>query len=229
MIPQTYVDFYGDQVRWFIGEVINVKDDPLKLGRAQVRAFGVYDDIKDTDLPWAQIVVPITQGIHEGKGQNLGILVGTQVFGIFLDGQNSQLPMIIGSVPKEGDTNEKAKENYPLNKVYETERGHFKEYDDTEGNTRIKEQHKSGTHYEMQDDGTRATLVTQDEILVVDRDKYTVVFGNDELNVTGNVKINVTGNALIAVKEDVKVTSAVSIDLSAPSVTVRGDTIKLNS
>lgn len=229
MIPQTYVDFYGDQVRWFIGEVINVKDDPLKLGRAQVRAFGVYDDIKDTDLPWAQIVVPITQGIHEGKGQNLGILVGTQVFGIFLDGQNSQLPMIIGSVPKEGDTNEKAKANYPLNKVYETERGHFKEYDDTEGKTRIREQHRSGTNYEMQDDGSRVTLVTQNETLVVVKDKYAVVFGNDELNVTGNVKINVTGNALIAVKEDVKVTSAVSIDLSAPSVTVRGDTIKLNS
>ena len=229
MIPQTYVDFYGDQVRWFIGEVINVKDDPLKLGRAQVRAFGVYDDIKDTDLPWAQIVVPITQGIHEGKGQNLGILVGTQVFGIFLDGQNSQLPMIIGSVPKEGDTNEKAKENYPLNKVYETERGHFKEYDDTEGKERIREQHRSGTNYEMQDDGTRRTYVVKDDSLVIGGDHFTVVVGNDEVSVSGNVKINVTGNALIAVKEDVKVTSAVSIDLSAPSVTVRGDTIKLNS
>ena len=57
MIPQAFVDFYGDQVHWFVGEVVNVKDDPLKLGRAQVRAFGVYDDIKDADLPWAQIVV----------------------------------------------------------------------------------------------------------------------------------------------------------------------------
>ena len=143
MIPPAFIDFYGDQVRWFIGIVVNVKDDPLKLGRAKVRAFGVYDNIEDKDLPWAQVVVPITQGIHEGKGQNLGLLVGTQVFGIFLDGQNSQLPMVIGSVPKEGDTNERAtKANYPLNKVYETERGHYKEWDDTEGNTRIKEQHK---------------------------------------------------------------------------------------
>lgn len=229
MIPQAFVDFYGDQVRWFIGEVINVKDDPLQLGRAQVRAFGVYDEIEDADLPWAQVVVPITQGIHEGKGQNLGLLVGTQVFGIFLDGQNSQLPMVIGSVPKEGDTNEKAKANYPLNKVYETERGHFKEYDDTEGKERIREQHRSGTNYEMQDDGTRRTYVVKDDSLVIGGDHFTVVVGNDEVSVTGNVKINVTGNALIAVKEDVKVTSAVSIDLSAPSVTVRGDTIKLNS
>jgi hypothetical protein len=229
MIPQTFIDYYGDQTRWFIGEVINVADDPLQLGRAQVRAFGVYDNIKDEDLPWAQIVVPVTTGIHEGKGQNLGMLVGTQVFGIFLDGQNSQLPMVIGTVPKEGDTNEKAKENYPLNKVYETERGHFKEYDDTEGKERIREQHRSGTNYEIFKEGDRTTLVVKDERLVVLGDKYTVVAGHDEVNVTGNVKINVTGNALIAVKEDVKVTSAVSIDVSAPSVTLRGDTIKLNS
>lgn len=229
MIPQAFIDFYGDQIRWFIGEVINVKDDPLQLGRAQVRAFGVYDDIEDTDLPWAQIVVPITQGIHEGKGQNLGMLVGTQVFGIFLDGQNSQLPMVIGSIPKEGDTNEKAKENYPLNKVYETERGHFKEYDDTEGNSRIKEQHKSGTNYEVFEEGDRTTLVVRDERLVVVRDKYTVVFGNDELNVTGNVTIQVEKNATIDVTGDAKVISKKSIDLTAPEVTVRGDTVKLNS
>ena len=221
MIPSAFVNFYGDQLRWFFGEVVNVKDDPLKLGRAQVRVFGIYDDvdaenkpvIAEKDLPWAQIVVPITQGIHEGKGQNLGLLVGTQVFGIFLDGQNSQLPMIIGSVPKEGDTNEKAKENYPLNKVYETERGHFKEYDDTEGNSRIKEQHKSGTHYEIFEEG----------------DRTTVVVGNDKLDVTGNVTIQVEKNATIDVTGDAKVISKKSIDLTAPEVIVRGNTIKLNS
>lgn len=229
MIPQAFVDFYGDQVRWFIGTVINVKDDPLQLGRAQVRAFGVYDEIEDSDLPWAQVVVPITQGIHEGKGQNLGLLVGTQVFGIFLDGQNSQLPMVIGSIPKEGDTNEKAKANYPLNKVYETETGHYKEWDDTENNARIKEQHKSGTYYEIQNDGTRTTFITKDETLVVSGDKYTSVFGNDTLYVTGDVKINVIGSAKIDVTENVNVVSKKSIDLSAPEVTCNAGTIKLNS
>ena len=290
MIPRTFIDYYGDQTRWFIGEVINVADDPLQLGRAQVRAFGVYDDIKDEDLPWAQVVIPITTGIHEGKGQNLGLLVGTQVFGIFLDGQNSQLPMVIGSVPKEGDTNEKAKENYPLNKVYETEgvnekTGHIKEYDDTAGYERIHERHSSGTFYQMGPSGElvtnvkqneyrkvegqriteigtispkidpdlaeifsksdidinnyfteetvvhgkRVTTIEEDETLVVEGDKYTVVVGNDELNVTGNVKINVTGSAKIDVTENVNVVSKKSIDLTAPEVTVRGSTIKLNS
>ena len=145
MIPSSFIEYYGDQTRWFLGIVVNVADDPLKLGRAQVRAFGVYDQIEDADLPWAQVVVPITQGVHEGKGQNLGLLVGTQVFGIFLDGKNSQLPMVIGSIPKKGDTNEKAKENYPYTKVYQTEKGHYKEWDDLEGVEHIREPHMSGT------------------------------------------------------------------------------------
>ena len=205
MIPQTYIDYYGDAVRWFVGHVVDVKNDPLKLGRVKVRALGVYDNIKDEDLPWAQIVVPITSGIHEGKGQNLGILVGTQVFGIFLDGQNSQLPMVIGSIPKEGDTNSKANDKYPLNKVYETETGHYKEWDDSEDG-RIREQHRSGTFYELQSDGSRVTAIMKDDTLIVN----------------GDVRIIVNGSASVFCKEDVSVT-AKNVDINA------SENIKLNS
>ena len=152
MIPKTYIDYYGDQMRWFVGTVVDL-NDPLKIGRVRVRALGVYDKIKDKDLPWAQVVVPINQGAHEGNGQYLGLLKGSQVFGMFLDGQNSQLPMVIGTIPKEGDDNDKANANYPHNKVYQTERGHYKEYDDTEGKRRIREQHGKGQYYEMDEDG----------------------------------------------------------------------------
>ena len=192
MIPNNFIEFYGDQTRWFLGSVVNVKD-PMQLGRVKVKVFGVYDEIDDADLPWAQIVVPVTQGIHEGKGQNLGILVGTQVFGMFLDGKNSQLPMVIGTVPKEGDTNEKAKANYPSNKVYETETGHFKEYDDS-GTGRIREQHKDGTYYEMKEDGihiygnTKGTIHGKSEVEV----KAPLV------NVNGTNLVNVTG-AVVAI------------------------------
>jgi hypothetical protein len=190
MIPNNFIDFYGDQTRWFLGEVVNVKDDPLKLGRVKVRVFGVYDDIKDEDLPWAQIVVPITQGVHEGTGQYLGILVGTQVFGMFLDGQNSQLPMVIGTVPKEGDANSKALENYPQNKVYETESGHYKEWDDTEGKERIREQHKSGTYYEIDKDGNMTIDATGDDVI-----KNITIKSSGQINVTAPV-VNVNGTVV---------------------------------
>lgn len=189
MIPNNFIDFYGDQTRWFLGEVVNVKDDPEKLGRVKVRVFGVYDDVKEDDLPWAQIVVPVTQGVHEGKGQYLGILKGTQVFGMFLDGKNSQLPMVIGTVPKEGDTNEKALENYPDNKVYETESGHYKEYDDTPGAERIKESHKSGTYYEIDKDGNMTIDTTESGARTI------TIKASGEINVTAPV-VNVNGDVV---------------------------------
>ena len=188
MIPSNFIEFYGDQSRWFLGEVVDVKD-PKQLGRVKVNVFGVYDDILPADLPWAQIVVPVTTGIHKGKGQNLGILVGTQVFGMFLDGKNSQLPMVIGTVPKEGDTNEKAKANYPLNKVYETESGHFKEYDDTEGNERIREQHKLGTYYEIDKDGNMTIDATESEVRTI------TIKASGQINVTAPV-VNVSGDVV---------------------------------
>lgn len=189
MIPNNFIDFYGDQTRWFLGEVVNVKDDPEKLGRVKVRVFGVYDDVKEDDLPWAQIVVPVTQGVHEGKGQYLGILKGTQVFGMFLDGKSSQLPMVIGTVPKEGDTNEKALENYPDNKVYETESGHYKEYDDTPGAERIKESHKSGTYYEIDKDGNMTIDTTESGARTI------TIKASGEINVTAPV-VNVNGDVV---------------------------------
>lgn len=103
ILKQNQISYYGDQTRWFMGTVIDV-NDPLQLGRVKVRIFGIHsdkiDDIGDDDLPWAQTVAPITEGGSSGLGANVGIKERAQVFGIFLDGPNSQLPLVIGSVSK---------------------------------------------------------------------------------------------------------------------------------
>jgi len=103
MIPQSHVDYYGDQTRWFIGVVVDIKD-PLQMGRVRVRIHGVHSDnttdIPDADLPWAQTVVPVTEGGSSGTGTNVGIQIKAQVFGMFLDGKASQLPLVLGSIPK---------------------------------------------------------------------------------------------------------------------------------
>lgn len=102
-IPHPYSDFYGDQTRWFVGTVVNI-NDPLELGRIKVRIYGVHSDdesgISDIDLPWAQVVVPITAGGVRNLGNTLGIKEDAEVFGLFLDGQSSQIPLILGSMPK---------------------------------------------------------------------------------------------------------------------------------
>ena len=100
MIPVSK-KFYGDQTRWFVGRVINI-NDPLEMGRVKVRIVGVHDnaEIADGDLPWAQVVVPVTEGGSSGLGATTGIKEQAQVFGLFLDGIHSQLPLIVGSMPK---------------------------------------------------------------------------------------------------------------------------------
>lgn len=102
MIPSSS-DFYGDDVRWFVGTVISI-NDPKKMGRVRVRIHGLHpintDDVKESDLPWAQSLIPVTEGGSSGIGTTVGIKQQAQVFGIFLDGPNSQLPLVMGSIPK---------------------------------------------------------------------------------------------------------------------------------
>lgn len=101
--------YYGDETRWFIGVVISISD-PQELGRVQIRIFGVHGDdligIPQADLPWAQVTVPVTEGQSSGIGANTGIKVQSQVFGIFLDGKDSQLPLVLGAIPKFESTTE---------------------------------------------------------------------------------------------------------------------------
>ncbi len=92
--------FYGDNVRWFIGDVVDI-DDPVQIGRVKVRINGLHqDDVADADLPFAQTVIPVTQGGTKELGNYLGVQVGARVFGVFMDGKDSQLPLILGSMPK---------------------------------------------------------------------------------------------------------------------------------
>lgn len=97
--------FYGDQTRWFIGKVVD-NNDPLYLGRVRISIIGIHDSVSDAgDLPWASVVLPTTEGgVTSGFPPSLDL--GAQVFGIFLDGVQSQLPLVIGSIPHKLSYNE---------------------------------------------------------------------------------------------------------------------------
>lgn len=82
---------------WFKGVVEN-RQDPLKLGRVQVRIVGLHSEQKTlipTDaLPWATIVLPVN------GARTLSVpKEGEWVFGFFEDGKNSQRPVILGIEP----------------------------------------------------------------------------------------------------------------------------------
>ena len=91
-----------DGFYWFFGKVVDRNDDK-GLGRVRVRVFGLHPDnetlVPNEHLPWAIPIQPVTSAGMFGIGQSpTGLLVGSHVFGFFADGQDAQIPVVIGSV-----------------------------------------------------------------------------------------------------------------------------------
>jgi len=91
-------NFIGlDGFVWFMGVVEN-RQDPLKLGRCQVRCFGWHTDnkslIPSADLPWAQPMLPVN-----GGDLSATLKEGDYVIGFFSDGDSAQFPIIMGALP----------------------------------------------------------------------------------------------------------------------------------
>ena len=97
-------EFYGDDHRWFFATVINAVPPAGLEGRVKVRINGVHNpstgEIPERDLPWAQVLIPTTEGGVSGIGRIPQLLAGSFVFGVFVDGKSSQIPLILGSLPR---------------------------------------------------------------------------------------------------------------------------------
>ena len=89
-------------LKHFIGVVEN-RTDPKQLGRVQVRVYGIHTGDKSAipteDLPWATVVAPITSASLSGIGTTpTGVLEGSWVFGLFIDGEEYQTPIVLGTL-----------------------------------------------------------------------------------------------------------------------------------
>ena len=89
---------------------------------------------------------------------------------------------------------------YPYNNVYESESGHIMEYDDTPGAERIHQMHRSGTHYEIDHNGTRTNYVKGDNYDIRLHDDYVYVKGkvvhtfDDEVMIRYNDRAEISAN-----------------------------------
>jgi len=108
--------FLGGSFNWWVGQVAddkewreNVNDKKIKTVseipgwgyRYKVRIIGLHDQdentLKSKDLPWAQVMYPITSGGGQGGSwQTPAIRQGNFVFGFFIDSQDQQVPIIMG-------------------------------------------------------------------------------------------------------------------------------------
>ena len=115
-----------------------------------------------------------------------------------------------GSAEQPASTQSNAK--YPTNHVYETESGHYVEFDDTAGNERIHLYHKMGTFIEIDSAGNVIIKTVGNVTNIVAGNMDTYVKGNYSVSAGGNIDIyakkdlteKVDGNVKITVKGNVE-------------------------
>ena len=87
---------------------------------------------------------------------------------------------------------------YPYNKASVSESGHVFELDDTPGSERIHLQHKGGTSFEIQPNGTLLEKIYGDD--------YTIVINNRKVYVEGKCDLIVKGSINIISENDCNIT-----------------------
>ena len=115
-------NFLGrDGFRWFIGQIpknakINWGSDKRWGHRRRVRIMGYHpgeDLLPDEDLPFANVMVPTTSGSGaKQRSSSIRIEPGDIVVGFFLDGDDAQVPCIIGTFGKTKKSSENFTEFY---------------------------------------------------------------------------------------------------------------------
>ena len=108
--------FIGGNFIWWLGQIAdnsswrnneepgrfeNAASIPGFGKRYKVRIIGVHDkeeeQIKSDQLPWATIMYPVTSGGGQGGSfQTANLRQGMFVFGFWMDGQDMQVPIIMG-------------------------------------------------------------------------------------------------------------------------------------
>ena len=102
---------------WWIGQVVdqtkwaaNLPSTPVGFLRQQkgfdfrykVRIMGYHTavpgELTDDDLPWASVMLPVTAGTSGGARQTPQLRQGNFVYGFFLDGEDAQMPIIMGVI-----------------------------------------------------------------------------------------------------------------------------------
>jgi hypothetical protein len=202
-----------------VGIIVDNKDTKNR-GRLKVRIPELMsDDVKNSDLPWAEIETDFFGADVETIGLSSVPKIGTFVYVEFLY-HNPSFPLVTGVVRGKKDSSLlHTKESlvgtiydtrnnniigpelpplnnsteYPNNNVIETDTAVI-EIDDTTSNKRISFQHKNGSYIEMRPDGTIQIKAKGNLIQVVDGNLTEYINGNVLRTVTGAYTVNSSGN-----------------------------------
>jgi hypothetical protein len=83
---------------------------------------------------------------------------------------------------------------YPYNNVTQTRSGHIFEIDDTLGNERIHEKHKSGTSRIIDAEGKLSVMVVSNRYTTICGEDFVTIMGDANITVNGSANLTVNGN-----------------------------------
>lgn len=220
-------------LRWWLGIVEDIQD-PMQLGRVKVRILNEHDEDVDTgDIEWGHILMPNTSACVDGVGDTPNLAIGSRVVGFYMDGNEKQMPMILGSFPtipgndtsrhslswlhrgqntitKDAIGNEPPSAyaaQYPYNRTITTKGGHVIELDDTPENSRVHIYHKSGTYIEINNEGRLVIKSVADSFDIVGANKEVYIKGDCNVKCEGTVAID---SPKVTMTGDLEVTGEVT-------------------
>tara|TARA_B100000900_G_scaffold179959_2_gene152592 strand:- start:7444 stop:8583 length:1140 start_codon:yes stop_codon:yes gene_type:complete len=119
---------------------------------------------------------------------------------------------------------------YPFNKVHFTESGHMIEMDDSVGAERLSVSHRSGTFYEIHQDGSEVHRVVNNNYTVICKDDEVYIGGKCNVRILGDATVDIDGKAEIHSDKDMKLTSSENISIEAgKTLDLVAKEVKLNS
>lgn len=215
-------------------------DDPMEIGRVQVRLFGIHNPNKKIlptkNLPWCQILLPVTGN----EASSHGIRKGNCVKCSFLDGVEMQIPIVEGILPgivDEGSKSilglsDKTLSKYadgrnitkkqkidpsqpedPYNAKYP-----FNHVFETESGHRIEVDDTPGAErvHIFHKSGTNVEMHPDGTIVTsVQKDEFVVVKKDSTTVIKGNSETKVEGNNSITVEGNIKVTCNGNIEIES--------------
>jgi len=150
--------FLGASFNWWIGQIADDstwrdnmvpgkfenKDDIPGWGRRyKVRIIGLHDQgeesLRSDELPWAQVMYPITAGGGQtSSSQTPNLRQGNFVFGFFLDGQEMQVPVIMGVLGNNSQTELQTKTGFNKGKNFTPQSGYAESKEAKSGSKKEK-------------------------------------------------------------------------------------------
>ena len=122
---------------------------------------------------------------------------------------------------------------YPYNHVYESESGHLMEYDDTNGAERIYQAHRTGTSYEIDQNGNKVEIIKGASYKLLSSKEQVQIIGDSDISIDGRHKIYINKSNTVDNHYDIQVGTGANINIQVDSgdvnlITTTGK-INLNS